>query len=221
VKSQVRGWLASGDFQSIVGFALTHDRALSILIALTYDADPLVCWRAIDGIGRCAGALSARRSESMKGYLRRLFWMLSDESGAVAWHAPEAIGEIIHSAPETFADFIPLAASLLDMEPEDRPAFLPGILYALGRIGEMVPDSLSASVPRIFETLNDENPQTRAMAVWCLGRLRAGGLLSQRPDLGQDKGRAVVYRNQQLVETTIDRLVADAVNSASQTRPPA
>jgi HEAT repeat protein len=221
VKSQVRGWLASGDFQRIVGFALTHDRALRTLISLTYDADPLICWRAIDGIGRCAQSLAATQSESMRGYLRRLFWMMSDESGSIAWHAPEAIGEIIHSAPEAFADFIPLTVSLFDMEPEDRPPFLPGILYALGRIGEVAPDLLRASLPRIVEALNDENSQTRAMAVWCLGRLGEGGLLSRRPDLGQDTARALIYQNEQVVETTVNRLVADAVNAASRPRPPA
>jgi AraC family transcriptional regulator of adaptative response/methylated-DNA-[protein]-cysteine methyltransferase len=218
VKSQVREWLASGDFRKIVYVALKHDRTLSILIALTYDADPLVCWRAIDGIGRCAACMSANKCGLMKEHLRRLFWKMSDESGSIAWHAPEAIGEIIRSEPDTFADFIPLTESLLDMEPEDKPPFMPGILYAQGRIGEVVPDSLLESLPRIFEALNEKNPQARAMAVWCLGRLRAAGLLTQRPDLGHDRARALVYRNERLVETTIERLFVEACDAASRTQ---
>jgi AraC family transcriptional regulator of adaptative response/methylated-DNA-[protein]-cysteine methyltransferase len=214
VKSQMRGWLASGDFRKIVDLALKHNRVLSILIALTYDADPLICWRAIDGIGRCAVSLSPTKPELMKEYLRRLFWKMSDESGSVAWHAPEAIGEIIRSQPDIFADFIPLTQSLLDMAPEDLPPFMPGILYALGRIGEIVPVSLQASLPRIFEALNTKEPQARGMAVWCLGRMRATGLLSQRPDLGYDMARALVYRNEQLAETTVERLFVEACNAA-------
>jgi hypothetical protein len=221
VKSQVRGWLAAGDFHKIVNFALKHDRTLSALVALTFDADPLICWRAIDGIGRCAECLFATRSGLMKRYLRRLFWMMSDESGSIAWHAPEAIGEIIRSDPDTFADFIPLAVSLLDMEPEDRSSFLPGVLYALGRIGEVSPDSLHTSLPHISEALNAEDSQTRAMAVWCLGRLRAASWLFERPELGHDQGRALVYQNEQLVETTIDKLVVDAIDAASQAQAPA
>ena len=95
---------------------------------------------------------------------------MSDE-GAVARHAPEANGEIVRSDPRAFADFIPMTVSLLGLEPEDRPPFLPGILHALGRIGEAAPDLAAASLPRVVETLRETNSQVRAMAVRCLGRL--------------------------------------------------
>jgi hypothetical protein len=212
LKSQLRAWLAGAEFQKVVAAAPAQDRIISILIALTLDADPVISWRAIDAIGRCAAHLSPIRPEAMKNSLRRLFWMMSDESGSVAWHAPEAIGEIIRSDPQAFADFIPMTISLLDMEREDRPPFLPGILYALGRIGEVAANSVESCLPAIVDALGSTEAQTRAMAVCCLGRLKAWNLLIQRPELAQDMERAVVYRGGELVETTVSRLRADALN---------
>jgi hypothetical protein len=216
VKSQVRSWLACADFQRVVDAALERDRTVGVLISLTFDADPLICWRAIDAIGRCAERLSVIRPESMKDYLRRLFWMMSDESGSVAWHAPEAVGEIIRSDPRLFADFIPMTISLLEMEPEDRPSFLPGILYALGRIGEVVPDSMDACLPQIMNALTESDAQSRAIALWCLGRLRAGKLPFHSRDLLHDQGKVLVYRDGQLVETTISILMSEVLADPSQ-----
>lgn len=213
MKSQLRSWLAGAEFQRVVSAALEHNRVISILIALTYDADPLVSWRAIDAVGRCAAHLSAVRPEGMRNSLRRLFWMMNDESGSVAWHAPEIIGEIIRSNPKAFADFIPMTVSLLDMEPEDRSPFLPGILYALGRIGEVAANSVDACLPSIFDALADVEVQSRAMAVCCLRWLKAWNLLVQRPELAQDSGKATVYRDGELVETTINLLWADALKN--------
>lgn len=210
MKSQLRSWLAASEFHRVVEAALEHNRIISLLIALTYDADPLISWRAIDAIGRCAARLSATRPESLKNSLRRLFWMMSDESGSVAWHAPEAIGEIVRSDPRAFEDFIPMTVSLLDLEPEDRPPFLPGILYALGRIGEVAANSVDACLPSIFDALGDPEVQTRAMAICCLGRLKARDLLIQRPELAQDQAKAQIYRNEELVETPISLLFRNA-----------
>ena len=210
----MRSWLACAEFERVVHAAVEHDRTIRILISLTYDADPLICWRAIDSIGRCAGRLSTLRPEGMKNHLRRLFWMMSDESGSVTWHAPEAIGEIIRSDPQAFPDFIPLTISLLGLEPEDRPHFLPGILYALGRIGEVVSNSMDACLPQIFDALTESDPQARAMSVVCLRRLHEGNLLSRRIDLLHDQGKALIYRGEQIVQTTVGQLMSDALNAS-------
>lgn len=211
LKSQLRTWLACAEFQRVVDAALDRDRTVGTLITLTYTADPLICWRAIDAIGRCAVRLSTIRPDVLKNYLRRLFWLMSDESGAVAWHAPEIIGEIVRSHPQTFADFIPMTIALLDLEPEDRPPFLSGILYSLGRIGEAAPGSVEAGLPGIVEALTEADSQARSMAVWCLGRLGVRDALFQRPELSDDQAKALVYRDEQLIETTVCSLLAEAL----------
>lgn len=203
MKSQLREWLAEAEFQRIVDAASEHRRAINTLIALTYDANPLIRWRALDAIGRCAAQLCSTRTEALKNLLRRLFWQMSDEAGAMGWHAPEAIGEIVRADPHAFADFIPMTVSLLDLEPEDLPRFLPGTLYALGRIGEKIPHAVKDGLPGMLEALVVEDVQARAMAVWCLGRIGESAILMQRPELAHDQDEAVVYSEEQLVTTTV------------------
>jgi hypothetical protein len=210
VKSDIRTWLACADFRKVLDAARSHNRTISTLITLTYSDDPLIRWRAIDAIGRCAEDLSADRPEIFRNYLRRLFWMMSDEAGAVAPHAPEAIGEIIHSNPEEFLEFIPLTISLLNLEPEDRPLFLPGILYALGLIGEAVPGSVEGGLEDIEKSLLDPDSQVRAMAVRCLDRIQAYAVLLRYPELARDDGRSQIYFKEQILSTTVDRIYSEA-----------
>jgi hypothetical protein len=211
VKSQLHDWLGDAEFGRIVEAALEHNRTISTLFSFTYDRDPLIRWRALDAIGRCAARLCKTHSTALKNLLRRLFWLMSDESGAVAWHAPEAIGEIVRSNPPAFADFIPMTVSLLNLEPEDRPPFLPGTLYALGRIGEVAPDVVKVGLPGIIEALTEADTQARAMAVWCLGQLREREILLQHSALANDQGNAVVYREEHITAVTIGSLWIEAL----------
>jgi type IV secretory pathway protease TraF len=211
VKSQLHDWLGDAEFQRIIEAALAHTRTISTLFSFTYDRDPLIRWRAVDAIGRCAAHLCSTHSATLKNLLRRLFWLMSDESGAVAWHAPEAIGEIVRSDPPQFADFIPMTVSLLNLEPEDRPPFLPGTLYALGRIGGVAPDVVKEGLSGIIASLTEADTQARAMAVWCLGQLREREILLQHSALANDHGSAIVYRDEHLVATAIGSLWIEAL----------
>jgi hypothetical protein len=215
VKSDLRIWLATADFRKVIDAASRSNRIISSLITLTFSDDPLIGWRAIDAVGRCAAHLSETRPEVFRKYLQRLFWMMSDESGTTAPRAPEIIGEIIHSSPKEYADFIPLAISLMNLEPEDKPAFLPGILYALGRIGESAPGTIEDSIEGIENALSEPDPQVRAMAARCLGRIGRHDILHRHPELGKDDGMAQIYEREQIRATTIYRVYSDALRHIS------
>ena len=206
MKSDLRSWLISAEFRKILDAASGSNRIIGALITLTYSDDPLLGWRAIDAIGRCAEHLAPIRPEVLEKYLHRLFWMMTDESGSIAPRAPEIIGEIVRSNPDKFSDFIPLTASLLHLEPEDRPVFLAGILYALGRIGEAAAGRIEVSIEGIETSLSDPGSQTRAMAVWCLGRIGRHDILLRHSELQQDDGAAQIYLEERLLDTTVGEL---------------
>jgi hypothetical protein len=212
MKSELRSRLASADFQRVLDAVSESNRAIGKLITLTYCDNALIRWRAIDAVGRSAKHWGPKRPEVFKKYLRRLFWMMTDESGSVAPHAPEVIGEIIHSNPLIFSEFIPLTLSLMNLEPEDRPLFLPGILYALGKIGEAAPGALGESVNGIEACLSEKDSQVRAMAVWCLGRMGSRDTLLGHPELAGDGGKALIYHEERLLDTTVGLLYKQALN---------
>ncbi len=204
--SDLRNWLAAADFRKILDAVHANNRTIGILITLTYSENVLLAWRAIDAIGRCAVYLAPIRPRVLTKYLRRLFWMMTDESGNIAPRAPEAIGEIIRSNPEKYSDFIPLTVSLMNLEPEDRPVFLPGILYALGRIGEAAPGTIDESVDGIEAALSDPDSQARAMAIRCLEFIGRRDILLRHPELEKDYGNALIYRKEHILNTTVGGL---------------
>ena len=73
------------------------------------------------------------------GLLRRFFWALNDESGAVPWGVPEAIGEILALRPELQETFLPLPRSLLTEQDMVQAAGIErGAVWALGPVGPSV-----------------------------------------------------------------------------------
>lgn len=185
LKEQVRAWLVEGSLAEIVRLAERERRVLSYLTGLTYDADSRVAERAVRAMGLAAGAISDTDAEFVRGHLRRLFWLLNDESGGIGWRAAEAIGEIIRARPVRFAEFIPNLIWLLDMETEDAVRFRPGILAGILRVAEVADLSARADLPNLLEALLGEpDPTLRALARACLDRL-----VSPAPSESRDSDR--------------------------------
>ena len=192
-KTLLRNYLAGYDLDAVVRLAEREHRVLTYLVALTYELDPKLAWRSTDGFGLAAARIADRDPEFVRGHLRRLLWLLNDESGGIGWHAPELIGEVLRNRPAQFHEFMPILASLLDMEPEDAVRFRAGWLWAIGRVAEVRPEAMAAALPWAALCLDDTDPQVRGLAAWCLGRLGQGALLAARPDLLADDGHVTLY----------------------------
>jgi hypothetical protein len=211
VKEQSRDWLANRRYDAIVELARRKKRVLSFLTALSYDPDPLISWRAVEAMGLAAGRIADEDPEFVRNHLRRLMWLLSDESGGIGWRAPEMMGEIVRNRPEQFGEFVPIIVSLLDMEEEDAARFRPGTLWAIGRLGEVMPGRVKAATAQIIPCLEDPNPQTRGLAAWCLGQLGAGEYLAGYDALLRDESPVDFYADGQLVLQSVGQLARDAL----------
>ncbi|MGD8405353.1 MAG: HEAT repeat domain-containing protein [Anaerolineales bacterium] len=166
-------WLREEDFRSILEFARKKKRVLSLLTALTYDKDQVICNRAIKATGLAAKVIAARDAGYIRNYLLRLFWLVNDESGGIGWRAPELIGEILFHCPN-FDQFVPMLISLLDLEREDAPRFRVGTLRAIGRVAQVASDKMQPALTQVQEyTLPGEDEDTKQMAVWCMEQINA------------------------------------------------
>ena len=203
---ELRNWLAEGRFEPIADLADSKKRVLSALNALTYDPDPLIAWRAVEAIGVVAARIASRDPEHVRGYIRRLLWLLSDESGGIGWRAPEAIGEIIRNQPTVFRDFAIALIGLLEMEPEDAVRFRPGSLWAIGRVAQVAPEAVESAIPDVVACLTDPDPRARGHAAWCLSQLGAGHLISEHQELLTDESPIEFYQDSQLVVRTVAEL---------------
>jgi hypothetical protein len=163
-------------------------------------------------MGMAAERIAADDPEYVKNHLRRLHWLISDESGGVCWHAPEAMAEIVCRRPAMFADYASIVVSLLrTMEEEDLVRFRAGILWAIGRLAETVADQAQRLLPSIAQCLDDPDSQVRGMAVWCLMRLGRTDQLAGRASLLSDDGETILYGEGELVRLSVGEMVRRAL----------
>jgi hypothetical protein len=210
MKHTVRELLSRGRFENIGAMALGKKRVLGCLVSLTFDADPQIAWRAVEALGVAASVVAGHDPEYVRNYLRRLYWFLSEESGAVCWRAPEAMAEIVRAQPVLFADYVPIVVSLLaSMADEDLEHFRPGILWAIGRLGPLAAEHMPGVLAAVTSALRDPHPRVRGMAAWCLTQTGHGGLLADRPDVLGDEGLVEFYANGLLHWTTVSGLAID------------
>ena len=207
MKREVRKLLNQRQLEAIAELAARKRRVLGSLLSLTFDADPQIGWRAVEGMGVAAARIADADPGPVREHLRRLVWLLNEESGGICWRAPEAIAEIICQRPALFANYVPIVIHLLlEMAEEDLRHFRPGILWAIGRLGENGETYVPEVLPAIVAALDHADSQVRGMSVWCLDRLGRTELLAGRSDLLGDDGPVDLYEDGVLTRTSVGQL---------------
>ncbi len=164
-KERLRELLARRDLPALAGWAESEANAFSALISLLLNPEALLRWRAIEALGELAAARAAAGElDAVRDLVRRQLWAMNDESGNQAWHAAEAVGEILHRVPALAPTFAPNLYAFVATYP-----FEAGVCFALGRIAAHAgPDERSA----LRAALRHDEARVRAMAAWALGELR-------------------------------------------------
>ncbi len=210
-RRRLRELLSEGDVERVAHLAESRSRILGDLVPITYDADTTVAWRAVEAIGLCAARVADRDPGVGREQLRRLFWLLSEESGGICWRAPEAMAEIVRRRPDLYADWIPIVTHLLvELAEEDLRHFKPGVLWAIGTLGPLTDGQLDEVLPAIVAALDDPDPAARGMAVRALDRVGRADLLAGREDLLDDEGTVELYENRISTEVTVGSLAREA-----------
>lgn len=223
IKTRLRDLLADGNFELITKVAAEKRRALAILVSLTFDEDPQIAWRAVEALGAASARVAEDDPDYVREQLRRLYWLLSEESGGICWHAPEAMAEIVRHQPELFADYIPIVVFLiLSMAEEDLDHFKIGALWAIGRLGPLAAEYVGEVRDTVTAALDDPDPQVRGTAAWCLGRLGQSATLAERSELLSDEAPVSLYQTLSLEQTSVGELVRRmllATQSENEARP--
>jgi len=215
LKDLVRDLLVKGELEEIAETAVGRRRVLGTLVSLTFDHDLEVAWRAVEAQGVAAERLSEKNPSYVKEHVRRLYWLITEESGGCLWRAPECMAECGARMPRLLKSFVPIAFHLIEtLEEEDLEHFRPGALWAVGRLIEVARESLPGVLPLVLSALEDPVSQSRGMAVWCLTQVGEGKALGERPALLQDEGAVQLYRNRFLETTTVAALTQEALNGA-------
>jgi len=201
--------LAAGRLDEIERLAEERSGVLGALVPFTYQLDPLLAWRAIEAMGRAAARVAERSPGAVREHLRRLMWLITEESGGLCWRAPEAMAEIVSRRPAEFADYVPIIVTLLtEMAEEDLAHFRAGILWAIGRLGPLAEAAVEDVLPQVTAALEHPDPQVRGLAAWALARCGRAELALASPALTLDQGPVELYENGALTRTSVAALIA-------------
>ena len=216
LKDVVRQHLAAGELEAIADLTLERRKTLGTLLAMTFDPDPEVVWRAIEAQGMAAEALSKTSPRFVKEHMRKLLWLITEESGAVFWRSPECMAECAARMPRLMKEHVPIAFHLIEtLEEEDLEHFRPGALWAVGRLFGVAPEYLPDVLPLLVSALEDARSQSRGMAVWCLHTVGEGARLKDHPHLLEDQGRVELYQDRSLEEITVAELTRRCIDAAA------
>jgi len=216
LKDQLFRLLKEGRMEEIAELATVRRRALGSLVALTFDSDPQVVWRAVEAMGMAVEKMAPSNKAYVKEHARRLYWLITEESGGVFWKAPECLAECAARLPDLLESYVTIAFHLLEtLEEEDLQHFRPGALWAIGRLVHVARDGLPTVLPLVLEALDRPDAQTRGMAIWCLGVVGETAGLEDRPGLLEDEGGVQLYRNRVVRTTTVGRLTREVLEGAA------
>lgn len=203
LRENIKEALLRADFDSIISFAMKEKRVFRILISLAYDKTELICWRAIEAIGKAAGAVKQKDPDFVRNIVQRLLWSLSEESGGIGWSAPDMLGEIVINAPNQFQDLPPIILSFRDEE-----SFLPGVLWAMTRMVSSGIDSLNRDLCRdiINKSLNNRSPTVRGLSIWAASVLKMKNLNDRISRLLKDDQGFLFYEDHKLREMSVRKM---------------
>jgi HEAT repeat protein len=195
-KAAARRLVEGFDLDGVEAWAASEPRALRVLQPLLYDRHEIVRWRAVEALGRAAAARARAGLEPVRELLRRVLWLMNDESGGIAWHGPEVLGAALANVPRLCDEFGAIVASFLEEEP-----FRVGTRWALWRLAPARPEIVVSAVGPLAVSLGDPEPAVRGHAALALRAARAGDLSA----LAHDRAPFDVfdYRTGALRSTTV------------------
>jgi len=191
--------LLARDFTELKLWAQQTRNPLRVMNSLLFDNNPLICYRALEGLGIIAALEAKDNLEGLRKLIRSFFWMMNDESGNVGWYAPEAIGEILRNVPELIAEYGHMLPPFLIEEPFEK-----GTRIAIARVAEIDKACFDKPViKKLIQTLNDPAPNIRGTSIIALKALGAEEAREQVRALADDNA---IFNSYNFVTGEIDQI---------------
>lgn len=203
-KDRLKQYLLSGDFDSIVKLYGKEKGIFRDLISLTYDREDLLCWRAIEAVGRLTAAM---RMTDAREALERIIWMMKEESGGNAWSAPELAGEIILNNLDRFDYMIPILSSFHSEE-----MFTAGVLRSLSKLAVHAYKEVLPYRELAFIYLHHKNPVFRANALLVLKSLKDDTYADSVSKLLDDNADVTFYNGGHLARKSVGQIARETLS---------
>ena len=177
IEVRVRKFILSMDYQKLIYLDENDRRVWRLIQSNLYQTDETLRWHAIEAVAAFMRRWwDNNRQEKVLDYMRRLMWTINDESGGIGWSTPQTIAEIVVAIPQVGEPFINNMINRTFNEPFLRKSGL----WAIGRLGQRVKQSIEIRQDDILPSSNTYDPETLGLAAWAVGEI---GLKSALPYL--------------------------------------
>lgn len=166
VKMEITALLRCNDFSSLIDLLSSIKNPFGVLQSLAYDQDEEIKWRAIKAVGIAAGIMAQNNIEKVRDRIRRLLWLMNDESGGLGWHSPEMIGEILVNEPSLIDEYASLLVAFVNEEPFER-----GSHHAIYRVATVAPEAFNEWIEDLTESLDHSDIYIQAFSILALGEI--------------------------------------------------
>lgn len=164
------------DWHRLAGIARAQPSlVVRYLCGRLYSEDDAEKWKAVQALGRIAAEGEILSDRKVVELLRRFFWWLNDESGAVPFGIAEAIGELLAVRPSMRDRFLPMLCAMAHSEDTCQSGGIErGVFWALGRVGpEAARCSPEAVAALRWAAQHHCDPAARETAKVSLGKLES------------------------------------------------
>jgi hypothetical protein len=215
LKRKVFDLLMSDDFNQVLDVLCSFParRVINPLLSFLCSAEPQVRWRAITAAGAVVANHAKEDMESARVVMRRLMWNLNDESGGIGWGLPETMGEIMARHEGLALEYANILASYIREDGNflEHPPLQQGVLWGLGRLGQIKPELLDEVEIHLHPFLTSRDATLRGLAAWVMGLLGGGQRDSELKDLLGDEAEVTIYINGTFRVCRVSDLARDAL----------
>ncbi len=211
IKQDIAGLLAADDFQQSLEIICSYGlkKAVSPLIALFNSREELQRWRAVSGLGYVTARLADQELESARVVVRRLMWMLNDESGGIGWGAPEAMGDLTARHPVLADEYAGILVSYANVGGNylEHPVLQRGLLWGLARLAHARPSMTASATESLSPFLFSADPIHRGLAAWTLVAQDDPAVQKRLEALSTDSTRITLYWGYTLHSCPVSALI--------------
>jgi len=217
LKQKIIDLLKSSDFEKELESIpeIPIRKVLRELFAALCSEEEEIKWHAISLIGVKVASLAETDMEGARDTLRRMIWLLNEESGGIGWGMPEAMGEVLARNENLAREFAPLLISYIrpDGNLLEFELLQKGVLWGIGRLAEVQPQLIqSLGAERYLQPyLDSSDSSVRGLAAWVLGLIGGGESIARLKNLLQDGAEIKFYKGQKFQMERVREVVGKAL----------
>lgn len=181
----------------------------------------IVRWHGVTCFGKVLSRMVEEDVTKARIVMRRIMWMLNEESGSCAWGVPEAMGEIAAVNELMASEYGKILLSYShedEVGPENYlefPTLLRGAIWGVARMAQNRPQIAKQATEDMIRFLSYPDAVIQGTACWALGGLKVTESVKKLEALLNNDTVINIYRDSILQSVTIGNLAQEALDKIS------